>query len=187
LKRNGDDGNTIAVLNGRTCNARDTSGCGQLPAAIVTVPGVFFNQEFGTLAVLALDPSNHTLYAGDANDGPVSMVNTATCNAMNTSGCTQTPSTMANGDGIAMPMQKSGTRVTRRKNLFLSRLPYFTKIHQPHFVHIQVILVTKEQGSRLPDPCHRSLPGSPAATLGDGQRQVFGCRYPAAVASHRAF
>ncbi len=112
LKRNGDDGNTIAVLNGRTCNARDTSGCGQLPAAIVTVPGVFFNQEFGTLAVLALDPSNHTLYAGDANDGPVSMVNTATCNAMNTSGCTQTPSTMANGDGIAIDYSNQSVYVT---------------------------------------------------------------------------
>ena len=95
LTTSGDDGNTVTVLNGKTCNARNTSGCGQRPAAIVTVPGVFANQDTGAIAVLALDPSNRTLCAGDANDGPVSMVNTATCNAMNTNGCSQTPSTMA--------------------------------------------------------------------------------------------
>jgi len=69
LKRNGDDGNTIAVLNGNTCNARDTSGCDQRPVAFVTVPGVFSNQETEAVSVITLDPSNHTLYAGDANDG----------------------------------------------------------------------------------------------------------------------
>ena len=112
LTATGDDGNTITVLNGRTCNATNTSGCGQTPAATVTVPGVLFNQEFGSIAVLALDPSNHTLYAGDANDGPVSMVNTATCNALNTGGCTQTPSTMANGDAAAIDYSNHSVYVT---------------------------------------------------------------------------
>jgi DNA-binding beta-propeller fold protein YncE len=102
LTATGDDGNTITVLNGRTCNARNTFGCGQTPAATVTVPGVFFNQETGAFSILGLDASNHTLYAGDANEGPISMVNTATCNAMNTSGCNQTPTTMANGDSTAI-------------------------------------------------------------------------------------
>lgn len=98
----GDDGNTIAVLNGKTCNATNTSGCGQMPAAMVTVPGVVYNLETGVGGVMTLDPSNQTLYVGDANDGPVSMVNTATCNAMNTSGCSQVSSTMANGDAVAI-------------------------------------------------------------------------------------
>ncbi len=96
----GDDGNTIAVLNGKTCNATNTSGCGQMPAAIVTVPGVVGNPDVG--GVITLDPSNHTLYVGDANDGPVLMVNTATCSAMNTNGCSQVSSTMANGDAVAI-------------------------------------------------------------------------------------
>ena len=33
---------------------------------------------------MALDATTHTLYVGDAHDGLVSMINTATCNAMNT-------------------------------------------------------------------------------------------------------
>ena len=52
LTATGDDGNTITVLNGRTCNARNTSGCGQTPAATVTVPGVFFNQETEAFSIL---------------------------------------------------------------------------------------------------------------------------------------
>jgi DNA-binding beta-propeller fold protein YncE len=112
LTATGDDGNTITVLNGRTCNARNTSGCGQTPAATVTVPGVFFSQETEAFSLLALDASNHTLYAGDANDGPVSMVNTATCNAMNTSGCSQVPSTMANGDATAIDYSNHSVYVT---------------------------------------------------------------------------
>ena len=51
---------------------------------------------------MALDAITHTLYVGDAHDGLVSMINTATCNAMNTSGCSQTPTTMANGAAITL-------------------------------------------------------------------------------------
>src|SRR5882724_4929526 len=68
LRATGDDVTTLTVLNGRTCNARNTSGCGQTPAATVTVPGVFFNQETEAFSILGLDASNHTLYAGDANE-----------------------------------------------------------------------------------------------------------------------
>jgi hypothetical protein len=78
-----------------------------------------------------------------------------------------------------------------QNNLYLLPLPWFDAIahlsESPPYYHPSDKLESKEQGSRLPDPCHRSLPGSPAATLGNGQRQVFGCRYPAAVAGHRAF
>ena len=122
LTRTGDDGNTIAVLNGNICNARDTSGCGQRPAAIVRVPGVVFNQETGALVPLTLDPPNHTLYAPDANDGPVSMVNTATCNALNTSGCSQVPSTMANGDTVAIDYSNQSVYVTNAIDLTVTVL-----------------------------------------------------------------
>jgi DNA-binding beta-propeller fold protein YncE len=120
LTATGDDGNTITVLNGRTCNARNTSGCGQTPAATVTVPGVLFNQETGAFSILGLDASNHTLYAGDANEGPISMVNTATCNAMNTSGCNQTPTTMANGDATAIDYSNHSVYVTNANDQTVS-------------------------------------------------------------------
>ena len=74
--------------------------------------GCLCSQETGAFSILALDASNHTLYAGDANDGPVSMVNTATCNALNTSGCRQTPSTMANGDAVAIDYSNHSVYVT---------------------------------------------------------------------------
>ncbi len=108
----GEDGNSIAVLNGKTCNATNTSGCGQLPAAIVTVPGDLNNLETGAAGVITLDPFKHTLYVGDANDGPVVMVNTATCNAMNISGCSQLPSTMANGDAVTIDHSNHSVYVT---------------------------------------------------------------------------
>lgn len=108
----GDDGNTIAVLNGKTCNATNTSGCGQMPAAIVTVPGDLNNLETGANGLITLDPPKHTLYIGDANDGPVLLINTATCNAMNTYGCSQVTSTMANGDAIAIDYSNQSVYVT---------------------------------------------------------------------------
>jgi DNA-binding beta-propeller fold protein YncE len=93
--KSGDPGNTVAVLDVSHCNALDTSGCSQAPVALVTIPGATFNE--GLVAKLALDGFTHTLYVGDANGGPVSMINTATCNALQTSGCSQTTSTNVNG------------------------------------------------------------------------------------------
>ena len=97
-----DENNTITVLDTRTCNAGNTSGCNQMPVATVTVPGPLFNNDTNIFSAMALDAITHTLYVGDAHDGLVSMINTATCNAMNTSGCSQTPTTMANGDAITL-------------------------------------------------------------------------------------
>jgi DNA-binding beta-propeller fold protein YncE len=81
----------VSVFNGATCNALDTSGCGQKPS---TVP-------VGA-APLALfdDPASHTLYIADCGSscgtaGPastaVSMLDTATCNAADLAGCPTTP------------------------------------------------------------------------------------------------
>jgi len=97
-----EENNTITVLDTRTCNARNTSGCSQMPSATVTVPGPLYNNDTGNLSSMALDATSHTLYVGDAHDGSVSMINTATCNAMNTTGCNQTPTTMVNGDQITL-------------------------------------------------------------------------------------
>ena len=83
---------TLAVLNGATCNADDTAGCGQTPTTMTFA---------GIPAGLALDAATHTLYVGDGNEGPVSLVDTASCNATDTSGCGQTPVQAATtGDSI---------------------------------------------------------------------------------------
>jgi hypothetical protein len=37
-----DENNTVTVLDTRTCNAQNTSGCNQMPVATVTVPGPLF-------------------------------------------------------------------------------------------------------------------------------------------------
>jgi YVTN family beta-propeller protein len=99
--------NTISVVDTRTCNAQDTSGCSQARVATVTVPGVL------PLTVPALDAANHSLYVGDGKEGPVSIVDTAICNATNTSGCSQPPVvTATKGDSIAIDHSNHSIYVT---------------------------------------------------------------------------
>jgi DNA-binding beta-propeller fold protein YncE len=96
----GDDGNTVAVLNVANCNAHNTSGCSQAPVALVTIAGATGNGIDG--ADMALDAPLHTLYVSDVNFGPLSMINTTTCNALQTSGCNQVLTTTATGLGISI-------------------------------------------------------------------------------------
>ena len=104
--------NTIAVVNANTCNARNTSGCGQTPA-VVTVPGATFNDDSEQASNIVLDIASHTLYIGDANEGPVSFLDTATCNGTNTSGCSQAPTTAAtNGDSLMIDHTNHSVYVT---------------------------------------------------------------------------
>jgi YVTN family beta-propeller protein len=81
-------GDTVSVIDGATCNATITSGCGQTPAT-VTVG----QSPFG----MALDAANHTLYVNDAPENAVSMIDATTCNAGDTTGCVQTPPTASVG------------------------------------------------------------------------------------------
>lgn len=92
LTESGDDGNTVSVLDLAHCNAQDASGCSQGAVALVTVGSQVF-----AIPTLALDPSIHTLYVGDANDGALAMINSATCNAHQTSGCNQVVMSGATG------------------------------------------------------------------------------------------
>jgi DNA-binding beta-propeller fold protein YncE len=77
--------NTVAVFNGATCNALDTSGCGQHPA-IVPV-------GLGPIGIY-VDDANHTVYVPnqDNGNGPstVSMIDSATCNAADLATCPTT-------------------------------------------------------------------------------------------------
>lgn len=98
------DQNTVAVVNGATCNATNTSGCGQTPA-LVTLPS--------TPIGLALDTPTHTLYVGFVDESPVSIINTATCNATNASGCGQIPVlTSAGGDTLTIDSVNHGIYVS---------------------------------------------------------------------------
>ena len=114
LTATGDDNNQIRVFNTRTCNARNTSGCGQTPAATLSMPGRLSNNTLPgptIFGAIVLDSSAHTLYVGDAYDGPVSIINTATCNGTTTTDCT-TPLTMANGNSIAIDPTNHSVYVT---------------------------------------------------------------------------
>jgi YVTN family beta-propeller protein len=79
-------GNTVSVINGATCNATITSGCGQTPPTITVGNGP---------VGIAVDQITHTLYVANAGASTVSVINTVTCTATVTSGCGQTPPTMA--------------------------------------------------------------------------------------------
>jgi len=92
--------NTVSVINGATCNATISSGCSQTPPTIGVGAGPF---------ALAIDERTDTIYvanSGTTSPGDtVSVINGATCNGTNTTGCRQTPPTIEVGngpDGIAV-------------------------------------------------------------------------------------
>jgi DNA-binding beta-propeller fold protein YncE len=83
--------NTMSVINGTTCNAKVTSGCGQTPPTI----GVGNGPEG-----LAVNELTDTVYVANSNDGTVSVIDGGTCNATVTTGCEQTPPAIGLGDGV---------------------------------------------------------------------------------------
>jgi YVTN family beta-propeller protein len=92
----GDDATTVSLINGATCNGQDTSGCGQQTAA--TPAG------YGAIGV-AFDAMSRGVYVTNDEDSSVSVIDGATCNATNTSGCGQKPAKDAVGNypaGIAV-------------------------------------------------------------------------------------
>jgi DNA-binding beta-propeller fold protein YncE len=74
--------NTVSVINGNTCNGANTSGCYLIPAKI-TVGNA--PRSVGVVT------ATNTVFVGNAIDLTVSVINGATCNGTNTSGCGQTP------------------------------------------------------------------------------------------------
>jgi YVTN family beta-propeller protein len=92
----------VWVINGATCNATTTSGCGQKPASVTVGAGsANYNVAF------AIDQATQTLYVANWRDNTLSVIDTATCNATTTSGCAQTPHAAQVGsgpDGIAIDL-----------------------------------------------------------------------------------
>ena len=89
---NGPDafGNTVSVIDGRRCQGTDVSGC-KGPWPTLTVGNEPAN--------IAVDEATDTAYVTNIDDNTVSVVNGATCNALVTSGCNQTPATVPVGAG----------------------------------------------------------------------------------------
>jgi DNA-binding beta-propeller fold protein YncE len=92
---------TVSVINGAACNSQNTSGCSQVPPTVTVGSGP---------DALAIDRANGTLYVANGNETSVSVVNTATCNAKNTSGCGQTPPTVQVGSGPSAIAVDQATR-----------------------------------------------------------------------------
>jgi DNA-binding beta-propeller fold protein YncE len=82
---------TVSVINGATCNASNTSGCGQTPP-VVTVGGVPL--------IAAVNEATDTVYVTNVGGNNVSVIDGATCNATNTSGCGQVPQTVTVGNSV---------------------------------------------------------------------------------------
>jgi YVTN family beta-propeller protein len=83
---------TVSVVDTRTCNAADSTGCAHA-AQTITVAG-------GALA-LTLDPATHTLYVANVDSDTVSVIDASSCNSRTTTGCGQHPRTVRTGNAPA--------------------------------------------------------------------------------------
>jgi DNA-binding beta-propeller fold protein YncE len=81
---------TITVINGSQCQASNVARCeGPWPTVTVgDLPGA-----------VTVDQATDTVYVANYGDNTVSVINGATCNAHDDSGCGQTPATVPVGNG----------------------------------------------------------------------------------------
>ena len=100
----------VSVFNAATCNAASTAGCGQAPAVLKV--GDSGGGPSNSALSLAVDQATNTVYATNVivstvpfGGDSVYVINGATCDAANTTGCGQTPATVTTGSnpwGIAV-------------------------------------------------------------------------------------
>ena len=80
--------NTVSVVNLATCSSGNVSGCAQTSPTI----------SVGNLPLgVAVDQATDTVYVANAIDDTVSVINGATCNASDMTGCGQTSTTVRVG------------------------------------------------------------------------------------------
>ena len=94
--------NTVSVVDARHCNGLDTSGCAGTPATVPTGAGPF---------AIAIDDATHTVYVANQDDDTLSVIDAATCNGRNQSGCADAGPTVAAGPtpfGLAVD-RRTGT------------------------------------------------------------------------------
>ncbi len=117
-------GNSVYVINGATCNATNTTGCGQTPATVTLSP----NPPIGSNPLgIAVDQATNTIYTANIADGEypgtVSVINGATCNGQDTSGCGQSPATAPAGfgaNGITIDHRTHRVYVTNQEDTSVS-------------------------------------------------------------------
>ncbi len=78
----------IDVISAAACHPGHLSGC--TPVATIPMPDPQAN-------VGGIDQATHTLYAADPFSDKVAVIDTATCNAANTSGCSAAPALITVG------------------------------------------------------------------------------------------
>jgi DNA-binding beta-propeller fold protein YncE len=118
-------GDSVYVINGVTCEARNTTGCSQTPATVTLGSdplGIAYNPW-----QIAVDQATDTIYTADIADGEgpgnVSVINGATCNGHDTNGCGQTPATAPAGfgaNGIAIDPATDKVYVTNTEDTSVS-------------------------------------------------------------------
>jgi DNA-binding beta-propeller fold protein YncE len=86
----GAGGDTVSVIDTRRCDALDISRC-RGPWPTITVGSA--------PSTIAVDEATDTVYVDNTGGTTVSVFNGATCNAMDTLGCSQTPATVPVGSG----------------------------------------------------------------------------------------
>jgi DNA-binding beta-propeller fold protein YncE len=75
---NGETSGMVSVINGATCNAATSAGCGQTPQSVTV--------GFGPTAI-PFDDANRSVVVANIEDTSVSVINAATCNAIISYGC----------------------------------------------------------------------------------------------------
>ena len=106
-------GNGVYVIDGPTCDATNTTGCGQTPATVT----IAANPPIGSNPWgIAVDQATDTIYTANIADGEhpgtVSLINGAICNGQNTSDCGQTPGTAPAGFGtVGIAVDQATNRV----------------------------------------------------------------------------
>jgi YVTN family beta-propeller protein len=90
-----DEGDTVSVIDGATCNAEVPSGCGQTPPEVTVGSGPFDIAVNSTTDTVYVSNSGQLLTTADGHT--VSVINGTTCNAAQSSGCSQIPTTVMVG------------------------------------------------------------------------------------------
>ena len=93
--------NRLLVVDGRTCDATDVSGCGKV---LATVP------VDGTPAGLVVDQATGTLYVTSTDTSAVTVISTRTCSARDVADCAGPLVTTRGGPG---PLDAAGDRASR--------------------------------------------------------------------------
>jgi DNA-binding beta-propeller fold protein YncE len=85
-------GDTVSVIDGATCNGTNGAGCGRTPVTTTVGSGALWD---------AVDQASDTVYVANNNDGTVSVINGAGCNARVRSACASTWPTVTTGANVS--------------------------------------------------------------------------------------